>query len=385
MVGDGVAANAALITLGRTAPWLDVVQVSRINAPGPFQVGEHLSANARPLLQDLDLWQSFQAEDHLKTYCAYSAWGSSLLTERNSINDPLAIGWSLDRAKFDQWLREHARRLGNHRRVQGGVERVERCRGGASVKLRGGEHLHAKFLLDASGRSSVVTRHWTTRERLDRLLAVFDYLGQVDTGIEPTPGPLVEALPGGWLYSALVPRRRLVVMWLTDGDLLPSASAGSGDQPRRVAALREQILASFYTRKRIETAGFSIDNSVLGIAGAADASSHLSQAFVGDIWASSGDAAASFDPLSSHGLATALWSGRQAALGLVACADGKSDGLAAYQQAFSRGMSMYCRQRQALYRAEQRFDSPFWRRRVVSSSPLAREPEPDALRAGNPP
>lgn len=367
VVGDGVAASAALLTLGEAAPTLDVLVVTGVGGRRRPGLGEHLSAPGVAVLEELGLGARFRGEGHLETHAAYSAWGGSMLRQRNALGDPHAAGWCLDRERFDAWLRHRARERCHYRRLEATVERARPIDGEVELWLRGGERLRAGFVLDASGRTAAVARHLAHRRRLDRLIAVYDVFAQLDPGIEPTAGPLVEAMPAGWLYSALRPDRRLVVIWFTDGDLLRGSRAEGPARPKRALAFREQVLASVYTRRRIETAGFAVDQPLLAVPGAADASTRLSDPIIGPGWAAVGDAAAAFDPLSSHGLTAALWSGRRGALGAARHASGDDRAHAAYGCTTARGVDAYCAQRRTMYRSEWRFDGPFWRRRKRAS------------------
>ncbi len=387
VVGDGVAAAAALITLGAMAPERDILQIAPAELearPGEQGrgIGEHLSAPGFALLQELGLEDSFRAEGHLETHASYSAWGSPLLQERNALMDPHAVGWAIDRGRFDAWLRRNARerrrcRFREARLVEATVHhaREDPNEGGVCLTLGDGRQVRGAFVLDASGRKAAVARHLTSRRRLDRQIAVYDIFEQVEPEVEPTAGPMVEAMPDGWLYSALRPDGRLVVLWFTDGDLMGSPGA---DQPRRAGAFRESLKTSVYTRKRIETAGFDLDRSELDVPAAVDAGTRLNDAVVGPGWAAIGDAAGAFDPLSSHGLTAALWTGRRAALALVRKLDGdgaapQDTALQDYENAFARGFELYRAQRRALYRAERRFDGPFWRRRQKMEQPGSRQ------------
>lgn len=377
VVGDGVAANGALITLGAAAPGLDILRVAPFDGEERSGergrgIGEHLSAPGVAVLRELGLEASFRADGHLETHASYSAWGSPLLQERNALMDPHAAGWSIDRGRFEAGLRREARARSRSRFLQGAVAGARDDEAGVVLTLRGGDHVRASFVIDAGGRRAPVARHLTCRRRLDRQIALYDIFEQVDREVEPTAGPMVEAMPDGWLYSALRPDRRLVVLWFTDGDLLGNPGA---DEPRRAVAFREAVGASLYTRKRVETAGFDLDLSELDVPGAVDAGTRLNESVVGPAWAAVGDAAGAFDPLSSHGLSAALWTGRQAALALVRRRAGDETALQDYGNAFARGFERYQAQRRALYRAERRFDGPFWRRRqqveVLKSKPDA--------------
>jgi flavin-dependent dehydrogenase len=82
-------------------------------------------------------------------------------------------------------------------------------------------------------------------------------------------------------------------------------------------------------------------------------------------WAAAGDAAAAFDPLSSHGLATALWSGRHAALAATAELSGDAAPLARYVETLGHAVQGFLRQRRGVYAREQRWrEERFWQRRV---------------------
>ena len=147
----------------------------------------------------------------------------------------------------------------------------------------------------------------------------------------------------------MLPGRRLVAAWFTDRDLL--------EEP---GALEAQVGASRYTRLRFETAGYDL-NSPASAPATASAEPVLRDMVAGERWAAVGDAAAAFDPLSSHGLTTALWTGERVG---AALASGDDGALTAYSEAHRRGVEEYRAEHARLYGLERRFDSEFWRRRA---------------------
>ena len=81
-------------------------------------------------------------------------------------------------------------------------------------------------------------------------------------------------------------------------------------------------------------------------------------------WAAAGDAACAFDPLSSHGMATALWTGRRAALALSGPGTDAPQALAAYAGEMAGAVTDFLLQRERVYGAERRWrEAPFWKRR----------------------
>ena len=78
----------------------------------------------------------------------------------------------------------------------------------------------------------------------------------------------------------------------------------------------------------------------------------------------SGDAWACFDPLSSHGMTTALWSGRRVGEVLAATAADQPHLLAKYRRDYQGGVDKYLEEQCRIYGLEGRFAAAaFWRRR----------------------
>ena len=85
---------------------------------------------------------------------------------------------------------------------------------------------------------------------------------------------------------------------------------------------------------------------------------------VGEAWLAVGDAAMSFDPLSSEGISKGLQMGRAAADAAAAFCQGKSSPLADYARDADAAFAEYLDARCNFYAAERRWpDSPFWKRR----------------------
>ena len=80
-------------------------------------------------------------------------------------------------------------------------------------------------------------------------------------------------------------------------------------------------------------------------------------------WLAIGDAATALDPLSSHGLGNALFTGMRAA---DAIASGNFDD---YERAVDKMWNVYVSRRRELYASERRWpSSPFWSRRYTAPS-----------------
>ncbi len=98
---------ATALSLRQHDPALTVVVVER-SGYDKSRIGETLPANARPLLEQLDVWSAFAQANHLPAYGTSAAWGSSTLHANESFFRLHGHGWHLDRCAFDAMLAQAA-------------------------------------------------------------------------------------------------------------------------------------------------------------------------------------------------------------------------------------------------------------------------------------
>jgi 2-polyprenyl-6-methoxyphenol hydroxylase-like FAD-dependent oxidoreductase len=351
IVGAGIAGCAAALTLADSG-----LAVALIGPPADpaERIGESLAPAANRLLRELGVAADFSAAGHRAANAMYSAWGSQLLVERNLSMHLDGPGYVLNRAAFDNMLYRAAAATGALV-LADQVTKVERRDSIWSVRLSGGSQLAARFLLDSSGRAAVVARRLAKRQRVDHLVVAYGFLQQSDDAVEPTSATLVEAVPEGWWYAALLPDQRLVLALFGDPDTLPRGVS------RDLAVWRACAAATRHISAWLDSAGYAIDAPPR----LASAATMWLEPVAGSGWAAAGDAAAAFDPLSSHGLTTALWSGRQAALAAAAALAGAPAPLAHYAATMRVASHGFLRQRRFVYGREQRWrNQPFWARRI---------------------
>ncbi|MGK5004076.1 tryptophan 7-halogenase [Janthinobacterium sp. LB2P70] len=351
IVGAGPAgATAALNLAGRHR----VLLVDRLAAP-LARIGESLSPAAARLLQDMGLLDAFLRQDHAP-YHGNRAWWNGSWTEHHFLSDPDGHGWHLARGTFDLWLRDEARRRGAAVLASATVAGITPENGVWRVRLQtqhGPCDAAARIVIDATGRSARLARKvGARRQRGDRLVSVWQY------GHDRTPSARgfahIEACEYGWWYSAPLPGQRRVLALHTDADLLASAALRDAGWLETAA---RQLPA---TRELLEQQGYAADT----LAMATPAHTASLDAGAGPGWFAVGDAALSFDPLSSQGIFNALYTGLAAAEAgdrtlqgeLQACRHYNGE-LAAIGAAYERHLA-YC------YGQETRWPSaPFWSRR----------------------
>ncbi len=347
ILGGGPAGAAAALSLRRLRPALRVglVEASRYSA---WRAGETLSPGCRELLAGLGCWERFAAEGFLESFGTRAVWGGDEPYDHEFLFSARGNGWHVDRARFDAMLCEAARDAGAE--VLTGTRFVS-AEKGWGLTLRGGERIEASWVIDATGRSATfAVRQGARRLAADRLVGVAVRFRAPQSDLRT----LVEAQPDGWWYSAALPGSGLIVVWMSDADLVREQGLGEG--PRWF----EHLARSRHTAARV--AGAVAESRPLVRA----AGSQRLSDFAGEGWLATGDAASTFDPLSSQGILKALRTGKIASFAVLDALEGRATSLARYQQLLAAEYSQYLETRAWFYRQEQRWpDSPFWASRQL--------------------
>ncbi len=346
IIGAGIAGCAAALTLANSG-----LSVAMIAPPpdGRDRIGEFLSPAGNAILRDLGLAEAFAAGPHREANATFASWGSELLAPRNAIVHVEGPGHVLDRPAFERMLRDAV----ECSVVAATVDDAAFEDGRWSLRLSDGTSLTARFVLDCSGRAGVLGK----RRRVDRLVAAYGFLHQYNDDVEPTPATLIEAVASGWWYASLLPDRRLSLAFFADPDTMPRRiSHDTGIWLGHIEQTR-------FIRQWLESACYRVGAPpVLTSAG----TTWLDPP-AGPRWAAAGDSAAAFDPLSSHGLTSALWSGRRAALAAAADSAGDPEPLTLYAETVQGAVKDFLTQRRSVYAAEHRWrEEPFWQRRIHS-------------------
>jgi len=366
VAGGGPAGAAAALALARGGRRVLLVD----DRPrGAFRIGEALAPAALPLLRDLGVLARVLADGHLPRHGNLSSWGSPELHASDFIFDPNGHGFSLDRARFDASLLDGAREAGAGVRAARVASAGRDGDGGWRVVLRSPEGadqaVGCDWLVDATGRSAAIARqHGARRVHADALVAFHARFTAGREG-DRDARTMIESAPDGWWYTALVPGGARVVAWLTDADLAD-----------RAALLTEEGFVSRVAESRHLSAKLRAhDYTLTARPRGADAGSARLDRFVGEGWIAAGDSALSFDPLSSQGILTALYTGMRAGQALHAHLAGDGAALAAYANRLDEIHRAYRRNRTTFYRFEARWaEEPFWRRRGPEEEDAVEDP-----------
>lgn len=357
VIGGGIAGAAAAIALARQG--LRPLWLAPAAKAEPAPVGDSLSPAAGPMLQSLGIAGLLACPPHRPSNTMFMSWGGPL-TERNSAVHLEGPGWVVDRDRFERDLAAAADAGAD--RAEAALLHARPTGKGWQLMLENGEQHHAAVVIDATGRAARLAAAQSTRQRIDRQVAVTALLRQDSDAVAPTPATLIEAVAGGWWYAALLPSGILSLAFFSDPDLLPP---NLSRRPERFPPMWQDTR---YVARWIAEAGFTLATAPrLSSAGTTWLDPPAGIAASGDPWLAAGDAVASFDPLSSHGITTALWSGMQAAKAAAAWLEGDAAPLARYVESVRRGLDEFLAQRSAIYARERRFAAaPYWQRRQAS-------------------
>ncbi|UGX94276.1 hypothetical protein G6321_00053580 [Bradyrhizobium barranii subsp. barranii] len=336
-------AGLVLAHLGRR-----VLLLNRSSARGR-KVGEVLTPTAVAQLRAVGQVQLLTPGKHLPVVGGVSSWGRAGIVDREFSFDPRGTSWHLNRSIFDNDLLVAALTRGAKHHAGARFRRAQALMNGRGWKVEFDNlgEVTSSFVVDATGRASSFARHQGMRRRRhDRLIAL-TASAQLTSEFEFA----IEAVASGWWYAAALLAGRAIVAYLTDADMIPA-----GSEPQR-NFFHDKLDETTHIKSRV-----SVDPKVRTQTVAAQ--TEAIDAPIGSCWAAVGDAAASFDPLSSFGLTNALESGRLAGLAIDATLAGERGFIEAYGRHVRRRTEDSDILRSAYYGMEARWPrSPFWDRR----------------------
>jgi flavin-dependent dehydrogenase len=344
--GIGPAACVFAIQMVRRGSTVLLIAPTFPRAPKPH--AETLPPRGEFLLAKLKILAEVLPGQH-RSEMVLSCWRTSSVEEKNLAFDPHGRILHLDRCAFDRALLSLAIQFGAETLAHHVVE-FRRQSDHWEVHLASGSRkyiVRARNLIDATGRSYYVARKMGAKRVFRDHLAALFCLIQHDGPIAPL---LIEPASEGWWYSLGFAQGNMLVALITD-PRLTKLSIG-----RRRSIWDAMLEDAPNTKQRL-----GLSKYYLGIAGVESGRlDHMS----GEGWLAIGDAAMSFDPLSSHGLCSAIEQGIDA--GEIFSNPGGETALAAFEISRAELFERYTSQRSNLYKEVRRFaNRPFWKARSV--------------------
>lgn len=366
IIGGGVAGCTAAIAL---SGHYSVLLIDKLAVP-VARIGECLPPATRRIFKRLGLPEDWTQDGAgevkaLKSMGIQSYWGSDRVQIADHLRNPDGFGLHLDRQSFELYLRKTALERGVQAlwpaKLHSAVYEQQRWHITAvddmAVNGRTAHHIEAKLVIDASGRAAHFARKaGVARHTQDKLISSWAVLPDVATNKLST----ISATANGWWYSSVLPGNKRVLAFQTDADLVDRAALRTSAGFAALAQDNAQISALLD-----RTAG------AIDYRGTVAANTSCLEQFAGTQWVALGDAAMSFDPLSSQGMYNAMAGAMQLSelihqTGLLA--DDDLHNLEVFNITYTNQMNsiwqQYLRHKDLFYRQEQRWvGEEFWRRR----------------------
>ncbi len=216
--------------------------------------------------------------------------------------------YQVTRSEFDQLLLEQARKNGAEVREETEVRQIAFGADGVDLEVatarEGSNTLTARYLLDCSGRQTVVGNFLHLKRSYDHLqkFSIFSHYENVDRpeGIDGTLIRMVRGLDRWFWMIPLTPTRMSI------GVVMDTAAF------RAMKTSPEEALETCIAEQPLLVAKMQKAERVESVYSAGDYSYHNAQLF-GDRWLLAGDAAGFIDPVFSSGVFLAIMSAEKAA------------------------------------------------------------------------
>lgn len=357
IIGGGCAGAATAISLLQQG--VEHVAILERSNFSQTRVGETIQPPTAQLIMALEAWEDFTAVGHLDALGSASVWGTDTVSYKDFMNSTHGRGWHLERNAFDKMLLGIAERKGVtvFRTTAFLSSQRENSQWQLSCLRHTGETLtlESDFVVDATGRAiSFAKRQGAEKVLFDDLHSVYSYWQQPENDRErfDSTYTLVEAVPDGWWYSALLPNHQIVVAFMTDKTILKDEQLKDRD------SFMTQLQLATHTAKRMQHCQMSHAPKV------AVANSYVLDEITGDGWLAVGDSASAYDPLSSYGIHKALDAGLKAGTTIASHLKGDTDSLTVYSQEVVSEFEDFIPMRSSYYQMEKRWENhPFWKSR----------------------
>jgi len=346
IIGGGPAGSTAATLLAMHGR--KVVVLEREKFPR-FHIGESL------LPYSMTAFERLGVQEKLKTICmdkiggeVASACGTRKVRFyfRSGFRLRQTRSYQVKRSDFDKLLLDHSIQAGAEVREQTAVERADFSPHHATLFLKDGASLTARYVIDCSGRASVIGSQFKLRQSYETLqkFSVFAHFENVPLRDREELN-LTRLIRGGdyWFWMIAVHENRVSVGVVTDTAKFRKLKKSPGE------ALDHFIQASPEMRERM--AGARRVSEVYSISDY----SYRNSRITGDRWMLAGDAAGFIDPIFSTGVYLAILSGEQCADAIHAILDNPRKQPAlfrAYDRRLRRLMGKYLRFVEAWYRPE---------------------------------
>ncbi|GAA3649868.1 NAD(P)/FAD-dependent oxidoreductase [Flavivirga jejuensis] len=362
IIGGGIAGCIAAISLIDT---YHVTLIDKLSEPKE-RIGESLAPAALRILKQLDLLDGMKNQldpIYQTNFGMQSYWGSDQVHIVDHLRNPDGFVKNLNRKAFESYLRKSAEKRGVKCSWNTQLYKSTYLDSKWEVQVKSNDKnsenhsISASFVIDASGRQSHFARSLGVKRQIeDKLIACWITLPNNTENTMST----ISASEHGWWYSSVVPNNKRIVAFHTDADLIT----------KNEFKTTKSFLKLSKGNKEISELLKSNENTI-EFQGTVAANSTKLEQVADQQWAALGDAAISFDPLSSQGMFHAMASALQLKELIIKfdfIADLNSQKMEKFKAAYTNQIEEiwkhYLKHKKIFYGVEMRWkEASFWRRR----------------------
>jgi len=351
IIGGGPAGSVAGALLARSGR--RVIVLERDKFPR-FHIGESLLPFSMQAFTRLGLHEKFTRAGFMEKFGGemYGACGGDGVKFyfEDGFRSQTDRSYQVTRADFDKVLLDHAAENGAEVREETSVEKIDFSDDAATLAIsrKNGtpEEIRARYVIDASGRNSILSAKFKLKKNYQHLqkVSVFAHYDGMSraAGRDGTLTRMVRAIDR-WFWVIPLTATRTSVGVVLDGDVFKKSGLSAEDFLQEAIEEQPVLMEAMRDAERVTPVRTAADFS------------YRSTRLTGDRWMLAGDAAGFIDPVFSSGVFLAVLAGEQAADALHVVLDQPAKRrklFARYERKINQAMDVYLRFVDAWYSKE---------------------------------
>lgn len=354
VIGSGSAAFSAAITLAEKGIKTVLLKQGQEQATKKY-FGETLSQNITSSLFDIGMQDSFQNIFMSTIENSISSWGTASIDKKSNLLHPAGFGWIFKREEFENSLCKRLNEtkakiissdiISISKKINNWIINIDTDFDKVSIS--------SDFIIIAVGRDKLNSFPLPRKTSVDKLVSCIVSFKEPNNHFDKSI--YVDSSKNGWFYSIMNDSGNRIINYFTDGDLL-----GSKNEKGHIEFLKSEIKSLPSLSDVVSLSGFNKIHFYKVVSANTTFRTSLFQERI----LVCGDAAQTYDPLSSQGITNALKDGISLGSAISDYYNGNENSFKEYETGRRNNFVEYLKNRHRIYSNEVRWKSnPFWERR----------------------